>query len=303
MDNLLEYLRNPRRIAGTLWRHVARFMGDEQLVRLKYRLETGRRLDLADPRRFTEKIQYLKLWYRKPEFTALVDKIAAKKYVETRLGKHLLIPTLKVWNSPEEIAPDDLPDQFVLKTTHGGGSNGVIVCKDKSTFDFAEARKRLDRAMKADIYMYQREWPYKNVRRRILAEPYMQNEDDAELTDYKFYCFDGVPRYCQVIANRHTGETIDFFDMEWNHQEFVGLNPACGNSPTPIRKPTRLEEMYRTAFALSEGLPFLRVDLYEINGKVYFGEMTFYPASGMGAFSPDEWDFRLGDLITLPKDV
>ena len=301
MENLSVYIKNPSRIGLGVLRRLASFIGDETFLRVKYRLETGRKLDLKDPKRFTEKIQYLKLWYRKPEFTALVDKVAAKKYVEMRLGKHLLIPTIAIWDRPEDIDLSMLPDRFVLKTTHGGGSTGVVVCRDKSKFDLRKAVMDLHRSMQSDIYLSQREWPYKNVRRRILAEEYMENGADNELTDYKFYCFDGVPRYCQVIANRHTGETIDFYDMDWNHQDFFGLNPSCSNAAKDSPRPARLEEMYRIACVLSEGLPFLRVDLYEINGKVYFGEMTFYPNSGFGAFSPDDWDFKLGDLITLPK--
>lgn len=301
MDSPVAYIKNPVRIGLGVLRRLAPFIGDERYLMWKYRLETGRKLNLKDPKRFTEKIQYLKLWYRKPEFTALVDKVAAKKYVEMRLGKHLLIPTLGVWDRPEDIDIDRLPGRFVLKTTHGGGSTGVVVCRDKSRFDVKKAIKDLSRSMESDIYLYQREWPYKNVRRRILAEEYMENEGEGDLTDYKFYCFDGVPRYCQVIANRHSGETIDFFDMDWNHQDFFGLNPNCSNASVYRPRPTRLEEMYRVACVLCEGLPFLRVDLYEVGGKVYFGEMTFYPNSGFGAFSPDEWDFRLGDLITLPK--
>lgn len=301
MDRLSAYLKNPARVGLGILRRLAPLIDDETFLRWKYRLETGRKLNLDNPKRFTEKIQYLKLWYRKPEFTAFVDKVAAKRYVEMRLGKHLLIPTIAIWNRPEEIDLKRLPDRFVLKTTHGGGSTGVVVCRDKSVFDLDKAIRDLRRSMDSDIYINQREWPYKNVHRRIIVEEYMENEGDGELTDYKFYCFDGIPRYCQVIANRHSGETIDFFDMDWNHQDFFGLNPKCANSSVGRQRPKRLEEMYRIASVLSEGLPFLRVDLYEINGKVYFGEMTFYPNSGFGAFSPDTWDFKLGDFITLPK--
>jgi hypothetical protein len=196
-----------------------------------------------------------------------------------------------------------LPEHFVLKTTHGGGGGGVVICSDRTKFNKEHARQVLNRSLKGDIYRYYREWPYKNVPRRIIAEKFITNGYDDELTDYKFYCFNGEPRYCQVISDRHTKETIDFFDMDWNHQDFYGLNPKCGPAAKPAAKPHDFEEMKRIARALSKDTQFVRVDLYAVNENHYFGELTFYPASGMGVFTPDSADFNLGELLNLETEL
>ena len=284
---------------GLLWR-MSFIFPDKLYLKLRYRLETGRKLNLDTPQRFTEKIQWLKLWFRKPEFTVYVDKLAAKEYVSKKLGDKYIIPTLAEWDNVSQIDISSLPEKFVLKTTHGGGSNGVFVCQNKRHLKIDDIKSRLKKAMKSDIYSGYREWPYKNVTKKVFAEQFMENREEEELTDYKFYCFNGSPEYCQVIANRHSGETIDFYDMAWQHQSFFGLNRQCKQAIKCHNKPECFDEMIMIAKVLSSGLPFLRVDLYEINRKVYFGEMTFYPASGMGAFTPDEWDFKLGSRLVLP---
>ena len=284
---------------GLLWR-MSFIFPDKLYLKLRYRPETGRKLNLDTPQRFTEKIQWLKLWFRKPEFTVYVDKLAAKEYVSKKLGDKYIIPTLAEWDNVSQIDISSLPEKFVLKTTHGGGSNGVFVCQNKRHLKIDDIKSRLKKAMKSDIYSGYREWPYKNVTKKVFAEQFMENREEEELTDYKFYCFNGSPEYCQVIANRHSGETIDFYDMDWQHQSFFGLNRQCKQAIKCHNKPECFDEMIMIAKVLSSGLPFLRVDLYEINRKVYFGEMTFYPASGMGAFTPDEWDFKLGSRLVLP---
>ena len=224
------------------------------------------------------------------------------------IGKNVMM-------EPEDIDFDALPNQFVLKTTHGGGSGGVVVCKDKNTLDKGKAIMRLRDSMDSDIYRNLREWPYKNVKKRVIAEKFMipkekENDPTYDLTDYKFFCFGGEPCYCQVIRDRHTRESIDFYDMEWNHQSFVGLNPkapdgtpAIANGITPVGKPKHLETMKEICRTLSANIPFLRVDLYVIDGKVYFGELTFYPASGIGFFKPKEWDEKLGNLIDINDKI
>ncbi len=270
-------------------------------LRLLYYFETGHCLHLKEPRRFTEKIQWLKLFGFKPVFTSLVDKIAAKKIVSEKIGDEYIIPTIAIYNKPEDIEFDRLPNQFVLKTTNGGGNNGVIICRDKSRLNRAQTIDKISKALEANIYTTYREKPYKDIPPQIFVEQYMQNEDNSELTDYKFYCFKGKPKYCQVIANRNTNESIDFFDMDWVHQSFYGLNRTCKNSNNSIPCPKNFEKMKVIAGSLSNDLEFLRVDLYEINNRIYFGEMTFYPGSGFGAFTPDIWDYILGDLIELPK--
>lgn len=277
------------------------FFGDKLYLKLLYRLYTGKRLNFYNPKSFTEKLQWLKIYNRKPEYTKMVDKYAVKKYVASTIGDEYIIPTLGVWNTPNEIEWDKLPNQFVLKTTHGGGSAGVAICLDKETLDKPKVLAQLKKSYKINLYRYYREWPYKNVKKRIIAEQFMRDSLSKELIDYKFYCFNGKPHFCQVIRNRHSSETIDFFDMEWKHQNFVGLNPLANNSTIYIARPYNWNTMIDICRRLSVNIPFVRVDLYEINRRVYFGEMTFFPAAGFGHFTPGEWDIKIGELLSLTK--
>lgn len=192
----------------------------------------------------------------------------------------------------------------MLKTTHGGGSGGVVICKDKKTFDRNKAILTLRDSMNSDIYRSLREWPYKDVKKRVLAEKYMVPKDMVnnpiyELSDYKFFCFNGEPKYCQVIRDRHNKESIDFYDMNWRHQEFVGLNPVASNGINPVPQPLLLDDMICICHKLSKNMKFVRIDMYVIDNRIYFGEITFYPASGMGLFNPDKWNEELGNLISL----
>ena len=262
----------------------------------------GYKIDWEHPETFCEKLQWLKLYNRNPLYTKLVDKYAVKEYVAGIIGEKHIIPTLGVWDNPEDIDFDALPEKFVLKTTHGGGGGGVVICKDKSSFDKKAAIKKLNESLKSDIYIHWREWPYKDVPKRIIAEKYMEDHGvDLEscLTDYKFYCFEGEPHYCQVIKNRNTKETIDFFDMEWHHQEFIGLNPSVSYADSLPQRPLHLKALQEIARDLSRGTLFSRVDLYEIDGKEYFGEITLFPASGFGRFTPSDYDGMLGQMIRL----
>ena len=287
-----------------------RWLPDATYLKLLYRFKMGHRLDLKNPQTFTEKLQWLKLYNRKPEYTTMVDKYAVKQYVANIIGEEYIIPTVGVWDKPEDIDWDSLPNQFVLKTTHGGGGGGVVICNDKATFDKTTASAKLKESMASDIYSYLREWPYKNVPKRIIAEKFMTPEKSPapkDMPDYKFFCFNGEPKYCQVIRDRHTKETIDFYDMDWNHLDFVGLLPqsniadSISNGLTPVVRPKHLDEMKDICRKLSKDIPFVRVDLYVIDDKNYFGELTLYPASGMGVFAPEEWNDKLGDLLTLPN--
>lgn len=281
------------------------WLSDELYLKLRFRFQMGYWPDLDNPKTFQEKINWLKLHDRNPRYTKMVDKYAVKEYVANKIGHEFIIPTLGVWEKPEDIDFDSLPEQFVLKTTHGGGSGGVVICKDKETFDRNKAILILRASMRSDIYRNLREWPYKDVKRRVLAEKYMAPKDMVnnpiyDLSDYKFFCFNGEPKYCQVIRDRHFKETIDFYDMDWNHQEFVGLNSLARNGCTPVDRPEHLEEMIKVCKKLSRDIPFVRVDLYVVDDKEYFGELTFYPASGLGHFSPEDWNSYLGKMLTLP---
>ena len=271
---------------------------DRLYLRLLFKFRTGYKLNLVNPKTFGEKIQWLKLYNRNSLYTVLVDKYKVKEYVANRAGLKYIIPTIGVWKNADEIEFKKLPSKFVLKTTNGGGGD-VIVCKNKANLDVAQTIKRLNNGLKKNIYGKLREWPYKDVRPQIIAEKYLE-DDSGELIDYKFYCFDGQPRYCQVIQGRFAEESIDFYDMEWVHLPFTGLTPDVQSGLKCISKPENFDEMISIAKSLSEKLPFIRVDLYNVNGSIFFGEMTFYPASGLGTFRPNEWNFKLGDELKLP---
>lgn len=302
----VSYLLHDRsRFCDSLVANLLFWLPDEQYLKLRFRFKMGYWPNLKEPKTFVEKINWLKLHDRNPEYTKMVDKYQVKQYVAQKIGQEYIIPTLGVWERPEDINFNVLPNQFVLKTTHGGGSGGVVVCKDKKTFDKKKAFDKLRDSLASDIYRNLREWPYKNVKKQIIAEKYMMPSDKVydptyDLTDYKFFCFNGEPKYCQVIRDRHTRESIDFFDMGWNHLEFVGLlsskQPCYTN---PITKPVCFEQMKEICKKLSTGIHFLRVDLYAIDGKVYFGELTFYPASGIGMFQPEDWNEKFGKLIDM----
>lgn len=278
-----------------------KWLPDTPYLKLLYKFKTGHTLNLKHPKTFTEKIQWLKLYNRQPEYTKMVDKYLAKHYVEDLICKDYIIPTLGIWDKPEDIDWDILPEKFVLKTTHGGGNGGVVICKDKSSLNKKQVVEKLNKSLASDIYRNLREWPYKNVTKRIIAEQFVSsndNDESADLIDYKFFCFNGEPKYCQVIRDRKTNETIDFYDMNWHHMDFVGLNPSVNNGLTPVPRPTKIEEMISICRKLSKGIPFLRVDLYHIDNKVLFGELTFFPASGFGRFNPEDWNEKLGAHIS-----
>ena len=297
---------SPNDFFFALLKNFSFLFSDKLYLKLMFRCKIRYWINFDKPKTFSEKIQWLKLYNHNPLYTTLVDKYAVKKWVADKIGGEYIIPMLGVWNKANEIDFDVLPNQFVLKTTNGGGGD-VIICKDKSKFNKAKAIVYLNRGLKNCIYNNYREWPYKNVPPRVIAEKYIDfenssnNNDSSDLVDYKFFCFNGIPKFCQVIRNRNTKETIDFYDMEWNHMPFVGLNPVAKNGLNPVAKPQNLKDMISICEKLSEGFPFIRVDLYNVDGKIYFGELTFYPASGFGVFKPDEWNYKLGDMICLPS--
>lgn len=294
---------NPWLLLSFILKKIARIVPDKIQLSLLHRVYVGKFINWNNPKTFTEKLQWLKIYNRKPEYTLMVDKYAVKDYVANIIGEEYIIPTLGVWNSPEEIDWDSLPQQFVLKTTHGGGSNGVWICKDKSMFDRQKCVKEMHRSLKTDLYWKFREWPYKDVPKRIIAEKFMieslPQKAEKDLADYKFFCFGGEPKYCQVIRDRRSVETIDFYDMQWSHMPFVGLNPVTKNGLNPVTKPLHLDKMIEICRVLSKDIPFARVDLYVIDDKEYFGEITFYPASGFGVFTPNIYNEILGNLLKL----
>ena len=278
-----------------------KWLPDKPYLQLIYYYHFHRFANLRHPRTFNEKLQWLKLYDRRPEYITMVDKYAVKEYVASKIGEEFIIPTLGVWNKPEEIDFDSLPNQFVLKWNHD--SKSVVICSDKSSFDPETAKRKLRHGAEVNGYWYGREWPYKGVKPRIIAEKYLEqdNPEHQDLTDYKFFCFNGEPKFIQVIQDRSTLETIDFFDLDWKHQEFIGLSKKAVSATKLPQRPTNLDEMIKVASELSKGIPFSRIDLYNVDSHVYFGEVTLYPASGLGSFHPDEWNLRIGEMINLPE--
>lgn len=276
------------------------FLSDETYLKFMYRIRMGKKLNLKNPQTFNEKLQWLKLYGRKPEYTIMADKYAVRKYIADTIGEEYLIPLLGVWDNPDDIDFDKLPDQFVLKCNHNSGL-GMCICKDKSKLDINKVKKELKKGLEQDYYLTAREWPYKNVPRKIIAEKYMEEKPDTGLNDYKFFCFNGIPKLILVCSDRFSNDGLceDFYDTDWN---LLNLRrPDTSNSKQPQKQPQRFGDMLRLAAVISENIPFARVDFYEIKGKIYFGEITFFPASGLKRFTPEEWDLKLGKLIDLSK--
>lgn len=271
---------------------------DKEYLKLTHRIRFDEKLDFSNPVTFNQKIQWLKIYDRNPEYIKLVDKILVKQYVAKKIGEEYVIPTLGVWNNYDEIDFDSLPSQFVLKCNHDSGS--VIVCKDKNKLDIRSTKRKLKKGIKTDAFFWGREWPYKEVKRKIFAEKYMEDDDSDELKDYKFMCFNGKVMCSFVGSERYSndGLKITFFDLDWNVLPFERHYPK---SSIPIKKPKNYEKMIELAEKLSKNIPFVRVDFYETGGCVYFGEMTFYPGSGWEEFKPYEWDRKLGSWIHLPE--
>lgn len=296
-------LHNPWTLGQKMveWTHW--MWSDATYLRLYYFFCMKKPLHLKHPKTFNEKLQWLKLYDRNPLYAKLVDKYEVKKYVAERIGAEYVIPTLGMWNNPSQIGFDQLPEQFVLKTTFGGGTCGVAICKDKNSTNKENLVKKIAAAMSQDIYRENREWPYKNVPKRIIAEEYMSDsseENRGGLTDYKFFCFNGKADCVMVSIDRHIGDTkFYFFDRKWTLKR---LNYRGLNAPKDftLPKPDKMDDMFALADKLSEGIPFVRIDLYFVNGRIYFGEYTFYPDAGFDSNLLPETDVYLGKLLELP---
>ena len=263
---------------------------DETYLKLMHRLELRRKLDLDNP-----------LSYHRPDFVTMADKEAVKAYVSSKIGEEYVIPLIGKWNRVKDIDWSALPNQFVLKTNHDGGNFGIVICKDKARFNKRKAIKRLKQSLRRNTFLLGREWPYKNIPRKVFAEEYMEDFETQGLLDYKFLCFDGKVRMLYVASERQskTGVKFDFFDENFNHLDMYQSHP---NALIPPKKPLNFELMKELAEKLSEGIPHVRVDFYEVNGKVYFGEFTFFSLGGWGVFHPEEYDYLLGSYIQLPSE-
>lgn len=273
---------------------------DKKYLERKYKAILGKNLNLDNPKTMNEKLQWLKLYDRKPEYTQLVDKYLVRNYIAEKLGEKYLIPLLGVWNNSDEIDFSLLPSKFVLKCNHNSGL-GMCICKDKSTLNIKKVRDDLTQGLEQNYYLTGREWPYKNVERKIIAEKYMTDSEKVDcFTDYKFYCFDGYVDCVLVCIERMTGNPkFYFFDKEWNLKRY-NIRGKKAPKDFTLPKPREMKKMFDIASFLSKGLPFARIDLYNSNGKIYFGEITLYPDSGFDANRLPEIDEYFGSLIKLP---
>lgn len=278
-------------------KYALRFLPDRAYIQLYYFAQFKKFCNLRNPKTYNEKLNWLKLHDHNSAYPSLVDKYEAKAQVAKIIGEEYIIPTLGVWDSFDEIDFDALPDQFVLKCTHD--SEGVVVVRDKNKLDFPAAREKLTHALSQNFYYMGREWPYRHLRPRIIAEKYMEDHVDGELRDYKFFCFDGEPRAMFIASDRTDhGVFFDYFDLDFNH---LDLRQKYPNAAKSIRKPVNFEKMIELSRRLTKGFPHVRADFYEVDGKLYFGELTFYHFSGFMPFQPDQWDKIFGDWLKLPK--
>lgn len=310
MSKLSKAIKNPKRVlqyisSNLFYRTNTDWIPDAPYLRWAYKLKTGKKLHLSNPKSYTEKLQWIKLYDRNPQYTTMVDKYAVKKFVADRIGEEHVIPLVGgPYQSFDEIDFDRLPDRFALKTTHDSG--GIVVCKDKNTLDKVAAKELLEAHLKSNHWIKWREWAYKNVKPQIIAEAYMADADsvssdgEEQLTDYKFFCFHGEPKMMFIATDRlsKTEVKFDFFDMEFRHLPFRNQHP---NAEQPPKCPECFEKMKDLARKLSAGIPQVRVDFYNVGGQVYFGEYTIYHWAGLTTFTPDEWDYKIGEMFELPK--
>ena len=289
---------NPKHFAAAILYRIGGFLPDKTYLKWIYYLETGKRLNLEKPQRYNEKLQWIKLYDHNPLYTILADKYKVKQVVSEMIGAEYVAKCYGVWDMAEDIEWEKLPNQFVLKTTHDGGNNGVFIVRDKSQINTSQMIRRINASLRRNTYILGREWPYKNIPKRVFAEEYLEDES-GELRDYKFFCFDGEVKYLFIATERQSGGEVKFnyFDADFNDLGIVQHHPMSNKL---IAKPNCFEQMKTLAATLSKGIPAVRVDLYEVNGKIYFGEYTFFHHGGMVPFHPDKWDLIWGENIILP---
>lgn len=298
MNKIIDYIKNKNKIIIYLMnKNYFFFLDDKTYLEWKYKLIFGKKLNLNNPQTFNEKLQWLKLYDRNPKYIKMVDKYLAKEYVKNIIGEDYIIKTLNIYNNFNDINFDDLPDKFVIKPTHTSGD--IYICNDKSKIDYPSLRKKVNKWLKRDYYKLHREWPYKNINRKIIIEEFMDDTKYHELIDYKVMCFNGKPQIIFTCTERFSGEglKVTFFDLNWKKLPF---KRHYSTSNKEIKKPINYDKMIKFSEKLAKDIPFVRVDWYEINGKLYFGELTFYPGSGYEEFTPDEWDLKIGNKIKLP---
>lgn len=276
------------------------FIPDKPYLYIKYFFHTRKILHLNPPITFNEKLQWLKLYNRDPLYSKLVDKYEVRSFIKEKIGECYLIPVIDCWESADEILEENLPKQFVLKCTHDSGS--VIICKDKDCFNIEESKRFFRKALKENMYNNGREWPYKDVKPRIIAEKYMEDPETKELRDYKFFCFNGKVKMFKIDYDRFKSHHANYYD---EHKELLPFDEVmCPRDlEQKIVLPDTIDKMMYLAECIASELPFARVDFYDVSGHVYFGEITFFPTSGFGTYEPEEWDKHIGEWLKLPSKI
>ena len=301
LKRAIKYLITDRlQFCDSFVKNVLSFLPDRLYLSLRFRCQMGTWINWKNPTTFSEKLQWLKVYNRRPEYTKMVDKYAVKQYVADLIGKEYIIPTLGVWDSPELIDWEALPNQFVLKTTNGGGGNGVVICQDKSSLDKTAAANKMKTSLKSNIYKTLREWPYKNVTKRIIAEELLV-PSDGDLKDYKVLCFNGKAKLIEYHSGRFSdNHTQDIYDQEWNLTD-ITQSEYGEISHNMVDKPEFLNEMLDLSEKLAAGIPHVRVDWYNCENRLYFGEITFFDGSGLVKFDKIEHELMLGSWIDCGK--
>lgn len=300
--NIKESLLHPSRILAGLWARIGKSVSDDLYLKFRYRLIFGKSLNLNSPKGYNEKINWLKVYNRNPLYPKLVDKAEVKDVVGPMIGEDKIIKTLGVWDNFDDVDFEKLPKQFVLKSTNGGGGTGVVICKDKSSFDKEKAKEKIEKSMHFN-WRYEREWVYRDLKPRIIAEEYMYNEDGSDLVDWKIHCFNGEPKVLFYASDRYTpGEKLKFDWYDMNLKHLPVKSKGYENANNVIEPFPEWEQMKEVARKLSHGMPYVRVDFYLINHKIYFGELTFFHDGGAVALEPKEWEYTFGSWIQLPEN-
>lgn len=296
---IIKALTSPRYMGSVLLHRFDRLIKNDALyLKMEYYFQTGRRLNLNNPKSYNEKLQWLKIHDRKPEYTQMVDKAGVKDYIAKTIGEQYVIPTLGIWKHFDDIDFTTLPEKFVLKCTHDSG--GLVICKDKKTLDKVSAKKKIEKCLKKNYFYGTREWPYKDVKPRIIAEPLLEQANGEEICDYKVMCFNGKAKLIELHMNRHSDHhTQDFYGVNWQKTEISQGKGYGGCSDIEVSKPSCLNEMLRLSETLTKDMAHCRVDWYVVNGHLYFGELTFFDGSGFDLFDRYEDDLLLGSWINL----
>ena len=295
---ICDVMTNPSKIIIWLMnKGFFNWLSDKKYLKLRYRLIFGRKLNMNNPKSFNEKLQWLKVNDHNEKYIEMVDKVLVKDYISKIIGSEYIIKTYGIYDNFDDIDFSKLPNQFVIKCNHDSG--GLVICKDKKKFNKKEAKKKIERCLEKNYYYLNREWPYSKIKSKIIIEEYMEDKNSNELIDYKIMCFNGDPKMLFTCTDRYSdGLKVTFYDLDWNVLPFKRHYPSAKKK---IKKPNNFKKMIEFSKKISKNISFIRVDWYEINGKLYFGECTFYPGSGFEEFTPDEWDYKVGELLKLPK--